>query len=94
VIKLITGQNDEVMFAVGRQVGVHKMLLLEVIMPQEEATDISVKEIAALPNLSHHCEFTARIVSDHDGSHLLLAALLDANECGIYKVRLSGPSSG
>ncbi|KAJ6038519.1 uncharacterized protein N7446_005323 [Penicillium canescens] len=94
VIKLITGQIDEVMFAVGRQVGVHKMLLLEVTMPQEEATDISVKEIATLPNLSHHSEFTARIVFDHDGSHLLLAALLDANECGIYKVRLSGPSSG
>ncbi|KAJ5765990.1 uncharacterized protein N7511_003606 [Penicillium nucicola] len=102
VIKLISGLNHKVMFAVGRKLGDLRIILLEITinipMPQADntdisAADISVKEVAILPNLSYHSEFTARVFLDQGNSYFLLAALLDSNACGIYKVCLDGASS-
>lgn len=95
VHKLMMGENDERMFAVGKRVANHKMLLLELTMPRpgEGAKHVSVKEVAEIPGLAYNDEFTERIFYGQE-SYLLLAAIRSGNRCGIYKIGLPGSSSG
>lgn len=88
------GESDERMFAVGRRVANHKMLLLEMTMPRPGVNHISVREVAEIPGLAYNYEFTERIFYGQEESYVLLAAIMSGNRCGIYKIGLPGSSSG
>lgn len=77
-------KNDDKILAVGRRAAHHTMLLLEIAMPPQ-ATKISVTELAEIPGLTHSDEFTERVVHGEEESVVILAALMGANQCRIYK---------
>ncbi|KGO36018.1 hypothetical protein PEX1_080440 [Penicillium expansum] len=84
VLKLMMDKNDDKILAVGRRAAHHTMLLLEIAMPPQ-ATKISVTELAEIPGLTHSDEFTERVVHGEEESVVILAALMGANQCRIYK---------
>ena len=94
VLKLMMGKNDEKIFAVGRRAAHHKMLLLEIVMPAPHTTKISVTELAEIPGLTYSDEFAERVVHGERESFVILAALMGANQCGIYKITLPSSRSG
>lgn len=86
VLKLMMGRNDEKMFAVGRRAAHHTMLLLEIDIPATRETKVSVTELAEIPGLAYRDDFAERVVHSETESVVILAALMDANRCGIYKI--------
>ncbi|KAJ9486654.1 hypothetical protein VN97_g6672 [Penicillium thymicola] len=86
VLKLMMGPNDEKMFAVGRRAAHHTMLLLEIDIPATRETKVSVTELAEIPGLAYRDDFAERVVHSETESVVILAALMDANRCGIYKI--------
>ncbi|KAJ5836617.1 hypothetical protein N7447_002643 [Penicillium robsamsonii] len=97
VLKLMMGKNDEKIFAVGRRAAHHKMLLLEIPMPspkETKAATITVTELAEIPGLTYSDEFAERIVHGEEESVVILAALMGANQCGIYKITVPRSRSG
>ncbi|KAJ5867576.1 hypothetical protein N7534_002129 [Penicillium rubens] len=94
VLKLMMGKDDEKIFAVGRRAAHHKMLLLEVDMPLPQETKISVTELAEIPGLAYSDDFAERVVHGESESVVILAALMGANQCGIYKITVPSSRSG
>ncbi|KAJ5512547.1 hypothetical protein N7463_002099 [Penicillium fimorum] len=97
VLKLMMGKNDEKVFAVGRRAAHHKMLLLEIAMPapqETRTTTITVTELAEIPGLTYSDEFAERIVHGEEESVVILAALMGANQCSIYKITVPRSRSG
>ncbi|QQK43247.1 Serine/threonine-protein kinase STK [Penicillium digitatum] len=85
VIKLMMAKNDDKLFAVGRRAAHHTMLLLEIAIPPQ-ATRSSVTELAEIPGLKYSDEFAERIVHGEEESVVILAVLMGANQCRIYKI--------
>ncbi|KAJ5165156.1 uncharacterized protein N7500_006986 [Penicillium coprophilum] len=94
VLKLMMGKNDEKIFAVGRRAAHHRMLLLEIAIPAPQATTITVTELAEIPGLTYSDEFAERVVHGEKESVVILAALMGANQCGIYKITVPRFRSG
>lgn len=86
VLKLMMGRNDEKIFAVGRRAAHNTMFLLEIAVPTPEETSISVTELAEIPGLTYSDEFAERVVHSEEESVVILAALMGANQCRIYKI--------
>lgn len=78
-------KNDDKLFAVGRRAAHHTMLLLEIAIPPQ-ATRSSVTELAEIPGLKYSDEFAERIVHGEEESVVILAVLMGANQCRIYKI--------
>ena len=89
VLKLMMGENDEKIFAIGRRAAHNTMLLLEIAVPTPEETRISVTELAELPGLTYSDEFAERVVHSEEESVVILAALGGADQCRIYKITVS-----
>lgn len=89
VLKLIMGRRDEKLYAVGRPLASHRMLLLEITMPRPASTEVSVRELAPLPGLSYDVEFTERLSDEREENYVLIASLAGANQrAAIRRVRL------
>ncbi|KGO69019.1 hypothetical protein PITC_078440 [Penicillium italicum] len=86
VLKLMMDKHGDKMFAVGRRAAHHTMLLLEIPMPGSQETKISVIELAEIPGLTYSDEFSERFVHGEEESTVILAALMGANKCRIYKI--------
>lgn len=89
VLKLMMGENDQKIFAVGRRAAHNTMLLLEIAIPTPEETRISVTELAEIPGLRYRDEFAERVVHNEEESVVILAALGGADQCRIYKITVS-----
>ncbi|CAI7603511.1 unnamed protein product [Penicillium glandicola] len=94
VLKLMMDKSDKKVFAVGRRAAHHKMLLLEIAMPTPHAKTISVTELAEIPGLTYRDEFAERVVHGEGESVVIIAALMSANRCGIFKISVPRPKSG
>lgn len=86
ILKLMTGWNQGRMFAIGRHVSGHTLILLEVNLHQSQAGGVFIKELARLPGLVYGDQFVATLGHIQGGKYLLLAALMSANQRAIYKV--------
>jgi len=89
ILKLIMGRRDEKLYAVGRPLASHRMLLLEITMPRPASTEVSVRVLAPLPGLSYDVEFTERLSGEREDNYVLIASLAGANQrAAIHRVRL------
>ncbi|KAJ5980172.1 hypothetical protein N7481_007470 [Penicillium waksmanii] len=86
ILKLMTGWNQGRMFAIGRHVSGHTLILLEVNLHQPQVGDVFIQELARLPGLAYGDQFVATLGRIQGGKYLLLAALMSANQRAIYKV--------
>lgn len=76
------------MYAIGRHLASHNMLLLEVILPRAEVSGIFVRKLAKLAGLSYNDQFVGTVSNSKRGKYVLLAALMSANQRAIYKVQI------
>jgi hypothetical protein len=88
ILKLITGWDKGEMFAIGRHVASHNMILLQVHLPVSGVSDVSITELAQFPGLSYSDQFTEALGNIKWGKYILLAALMSANQRAIYKVKI------
>lgn len=89
VLKLIMGRRDEKLYAIGKPSASHKMLLLEIVMPGPDSEEVSVQELAQLPNLSYDAHFIERLSDEREENYVLIASLASANQrAAIHRIRL------
>lgn len=88
VVKLMMGWDNQRIFAIGKTQASDKLLLLEMKTPGQSTRNVSVRELAQLPGLSYRDVFVERAVFGKDENYVLIAAMMAANQCVIYKVRL------
>lgn len=74
------------MFAIGRHLSGHTLILLEVNLNRPQIGDVSIQELARLPGLAYGDQFVATLGRIQRSKYLLLAALMSANQRAIYKV--------
>ncbi|KAJ5370257.1 uncharacterized protein N7496_006349 [Penicillium cataractarum] len=88
ILKLMTGWDKGKMFAIGRHVASHNMILLEVQLPTSGTSGVSIRELAQFTGLSYNDQFTERLGYIQGEKYVLLAALMSANQRAIYKVQI------
>lgn len=88
ILKLMTGWDQGKMYAIGRHLASHNMLLLEVRLPQVEFSGIFVRKLAKLAGLSYNDQFVGTVSNIQRGKYILVAALMSANQRAIYKVQI------
>jgi hypothetical protein len=88
LLKLMTGWDKWKMFAIGRHVASHNMILLEVQLPRPGVGDLSIKELAQFPGLSYNDQFVETLGNIQGEKYVLLAALMSANQRAIFKVQI------
>lgn len=87
ILKLMMSSRDDRLFALGSTSAKHKILLLELKVPQSGG-DVTVMELAQLPGLSYGDDF-AEMMSDENGEkYFVIAALLGTNRRLVYGVSL------
>lgn len=65
------------------------MLLLEIPMPGPNSNEVSVRELAQLPNLSYDAHFTEVLSDEREENYVLIASLASANQrAAIHRIRL------
>ncbi|KAF4585780.1 ankyrin repeat protein [Ophiocordyceps camponoti-floridani] len=74
VCRLLMGHCDSRLFALGTMSANHRMLLLEMRVPQPEA-DLEVRQVAHLPGLSYNDEFSEMLWDEGGEGYILIAAL-------------------
>ncbi|KAK5653979.1 hypothetical protein OQA88_7655 [Cercophora sp. LCS_1] len=89
VVKLLIDADDGI-FALGTAVAHHRMQLMELAVAGSPvgAREVSVREIAHIPGLAHHDDFTQCISREGDEKYVLIAALVGPNRRAIYRIQL------
>lgn len=82
--------NDRILLALGTVSGDQRMLLLKISLPQSEADNVSIKELAQLPGLSYDGEFTERLSTEDGTKYVLIASVERGGRHVIYKIGFSG----
>lgn len=94
IVRIMLSNNDARIFAVGKPVASHKMLLLELIeRPHKKLRDFSVEELVSIPGLAPKDEFKERLCEDEGETFVLLASLSAEGQRAIYKIRVPASSS-
>ncbi|KAK5993766.1 hypothetical protein PT974_07203 [Cladobotryum mycophilum] len=88
ILKLINGQHDERLFALGTTSANHRIKLLEIGIPQP-GVELSIQELAQFPGLSYGDDFTGVVSDDNGKTFVLVATLAGANGRKLYKVDIS-----
>ena len=86
ILKLMMGRRDDSLFALGCTSAKHKILLLELKVPQ--SGDVSVTELAQLPGLSYGDDLVGMMSDDNDEKYFLIATPLGKNQRLVYGVSL------
>lgn len=86
ILRLMTGWDKWKMFAIGRHVASHNMILLEVQLPRPGFSDTLIEELGRFPGLSYNDQFAVALGNHQGVKYVLLAALMNANQRAIYKV--------
>ncbi|KAL2869112.1 protein kinase family protein [Aspergillus lucknowensis] len=90
LIKLMVGEKDDRMFAMARKSANHRMMLLEMKVPQHRSDELSIRELAYLPDLTEDDRFTERLCEVDGESSVLIAALVGRDRRSVYRVGVDG----
>lgn len=88
ILTLMMGWDGKRLFAIGKKLASHKIILLQMKIPAKANKGVEVTELAAFPDLSDDDDFTVKLSSGGNEKFVLLAARIERDQRAIYKIRI------
>ncbi|KAL6231205.1 hypothetical protein BDW75DRAFT_248078 [Aspergillus navahoensis] len=86
LLKVMINSRDDKMYAVARQPVSHRLMLVEMAVPQSAQDELRFKELATLPDLAKDDHFMERLWEVKGGACILIASLVSSGRRAIHRI--------